>query len=136
MDKQSTHGSIVSANHPPKKTPNDKVILHGTHNWTACSFGLTEEHLDKHSLLIGSTGCGKTTLLNKMIDQIQNQMTKDDVMIIFDSKGDFYSRFGHKPGSVLLGNSRQYYDKSVRWNIFKEICADGWDDRSIITNSQ
>lgn len=136
MDKQSTHGSIVSANHPPKKTPNDKVILYGTHNGAACSFGLTEEHLDKHSLLIGSTGCGKTTLLNKMIDQIQDQMTKDDVMIIFDSKGDFYSRFGHKPGSVLLGNSRQYYDKSVRWNIFKEICADGWDDRSIITNSQ
>ena len=48
MDKQSTHGSIVSANHPPKKTPNDKVVLHGTHNGVACSFGLTEEHLDKH----------------------------------------------------------------------------------------
>ena len=43
MDKQSTHGSIVSANHPPKKTSNDKVILCGTHNGVTCSFGLTEE---------------------------------------------------------------------------------------------
>lgn len=41
-----------------------------------------------------------------------------------------------RKGSVLLGNSSQYYSASVRWNIFKEICADGWENRSIITNSQ
>ena len=136
MDKQNVHGNIVSVNHPPKRSVKDAVVLNGKHNGNSIAFGLTEEHLDKHSLLIGSTGCGKTTLLNKMIDQIQSKMTSDDVMIIFDSKGDFYSKFGKKNGAVLLGNSSQYYSSSVRWNIFKEICADGWESRSINTNAQ
>lgn len=136
MDKQNDHGNIVSVNHPPKRSFKDIIVLTGEHNGRRADFGLTEEHLDKHSLLIGSTGCGKTTLLNKMISQIQNNMTKNDVMIIFDSKGDFYSKFGKKNRSVLLGNSSQYYSTSVRWNVFKEICADGWENRNIITNSQ
>ncbi|MBR6578402.1 MAG: type IV secretion system DNA-binding domain-containing protein [Clostridia bacterium] len=136
MDRQNSHGSILSANHPPKRDANDKIVLLGTHNGVGTSFGLSDSHLDKHSLFIGSTGCGKTTLLNKMIDQIQSKMTQDDVMIIFDSKGDFYSKFGKKSGTVLLGNSNSYYKKSVRWNIFKEICADGWDNRNLVTNAQ
>ena len=136
MDKQTEHGNIISANRPPKRSPKDTIVLTGEYGGSRTAFGLTEEHLDKHSLLIGSTGCGKTTLLNKMISQIQNNMTSDDVMIIFDSKGDFYSRFGKRKGTVLLGNSSQYYSDSVRWSIFKEICADGWENRNIITNSQ
>lgn len=136
MDRQNNHGNIVAVNHPPKQNAKEIVILSGEHNGGKASFGLTAEHLDKHSLLIGSTGCGKTTLLNKMIEQIQSKMNQDDVMIIFDSKGDFYSRFGKKKGAVLLGNSSLYYKNSVRWNIFKEILADGWESRNIVTNAQ
>lgn len=136
MDKQIVHGNIFSYNHPPKHSQMDRVVLKGEHNGQIVSFGLTEEHMDKHSLLIGTTGCGKTTLLNKIISQVQRNMTSDDVMIIFDSKGDFYSLFGRNKESILLGNSKQYYSNSVRWNIFKEVCADGWDDRNIVTNAQ
>ena len=136
LDKQNFHGNIVSVNLPTKRSVRDVIVLNGEYNGNRASFGLTDDHLDKHTLLVGSTGCGKTTLLNRMISQIQGKMTPDDVMIIFDSKGDFYSKFGHKNGSVLLGNSSQYYSTSVRWNIFKEICADGYENRNIITNSQ
>ena len=136
MNRLSYHGNVIAENHPAVAGGKYMVSLSGEHNGTASSFRLTEEHLDKHSLLIGSTGCGKTTLLNKMIDQIQKGMTENDVMIIFDSKGDFYSKFGKREKSVLLGNSEQYYDNSVKWNIFREIVADGWEDRQIITNSQ
>ena len=94
MDKQNVHGSIVSYNVPPKRTSKDKIVLNGTFNKSSASFGMTDDHINKHSILIGSTGCGKTTLLDKMISQIQDQMTSDDVMIIFDSKGDFYKKFG------------------------------------------
>jgi ABC-type lipoprotein export system ATPase subunit len=44
-------------------------------------------------MLIGGTGCGKTTLFYHFVSQIKRNMTKDDIMIIFDSKGDFYSKF-------------------------------------------
>ena len=36
----------------------------------------------------------------------------------------------------VIGNSPQYYPQSQRWNIFKEILADGWEDRQVILNTQ
>ena len=35
----------------------------------------------------------------------------------------------------MIGNSRQYRDKSLKWNIFKEILADGWNGRDYMMNS-
>lgn len=119
MDRQRRHGGIVDANVPPARNGKETVVFHGQFQKKRASFGMTPDHLDKHTLLIGSTGCGKTTLLDRMIKQLQRDMSKDDVMIIFDSKGDFYSKFGQRPGSVLLGNSEQYYSASVQWNIFR-----------------
>ena len=55
-------------------------------------------------------------------------------MIIFDTKGDYYNRFA-KPGDVVIGNSPQYYKDSARWNVFKEILADGWDDKQVQMNT-
>lgn len=136
MDRQRRHGGIVDTNALPTRSGKETVIFQGRFQNKRASFGMTPDHLDKHTLLIGSTGCGKTTLLNRMIEQLHRDMSRDDVMIIFDSKGDFYSNFGRRPGSVLLGNSEQYYSASVRWNIFKEICADGRQDRSIVSNAQ
>ena len=63
-------------------------------------------------------------------------MTADDVMIIFDTKGDFHSRFYNPTMDCVIGNSPQYYPQSQRWNIFKEILADGWEDRQVILNTQ
>lgn len=136
MDRQRSHGRVVSKNSPPPVTAKDIVTFHGIHQNQESYFGMTADHLDKHTLLIGSTGCGKTTQMNTMIDQLQRQMTPNDVMIIFDSKGDFYQRFGHRPHTRLIGNSSIYYDHSLKWNIFKEICADGFTDRNIVTNAQ
>ena len=136
MDRQTAHGSMLASNRPPQRNLQDKIILDGKFEGKNHSFGMGEDLLNKHTLLVGSTGCGKTTLIDKMIDQIQKQMTDDDVMIIFDSKGDFYRKFGNRNKSFVIGNSGEYYLKSLRWNIFKEICADGWDDSKIVTNAQ
>lgn len=136
MDRQRRHGGIVDTDTPPARNGQETVLFHGQYQKQRAVFGMTPDQLDKHTLLIGSTGCGKTTLLNQMIQQLQKDMSQDDVMIIFDSKGDFYSKFGQRPGSVLLGNSEQYYNASVRWNIFKEICADGRQDRNVVSNAQ
>jgi type IV secretory pathway TraG/TraD family ATPase VirD4 len=63
-------------------------------------------------------------------------MTNDDIMIIFDSKGDFHSKFFNKSSDLIVGNSRQYTSASQHWNIYREISADGWDERDFTINTQ
>jgi type IV secretory pathway TraG/TraD family ATPase VirD4 len=87
-------------------------------------------------MLIGGTGCGKTTLFYHFVSQLKQSMTNDDVMIIFDSKGDFHSKFFDKSTDLVIGNSKQYASDSEKWNIYKEILADGWDERDYIINTQ
>lgn len=71
-------------------------------NGKSAMIGLDEDLLSKQMLLVGGTGCGKSTLFYHMIRQLKDKMTDDDVMIIFDTKGDFYSRFLIHPEITLL----------------------------------
>ena len=128
-------GNSVSKTSLPPKKSNAFVTLNGKFNGTTASFDLDEDTLSKHTMLIGGTGCGKTTLFFHFVDQIRRKMTSDDVMIIFDSKGDFYHRFGTDK-DLVLGNSKGFINKSVRWNIYKEVLADGIDEHSYILNIQ
>lgn len=136
MNPNTIYGENLSANRPPQLVSNDVMRFSGVFKNTNTAFGMNEDHLSKHTILIGSTGCGKTTLMNKMIEQTFKRLTADDVVIIFDSKGDFYSRFGKHPRSQVIGNSKPYLDKSLRWNIFKEILFDTKSDRDIVMNAQ
>ena len=86
---------------------------------------MDEYTASKHVLAIGGTGSGKTNLMFRFVDQTIKRLTDDDVVIIFDSKGDYYKRFHDKCDAVVLGNSAEYVAKSVRWNIFDEVTADG-----------
>lgn len=131
-NKRIINGTAASDN-PIIKNSNAKVNLTGTFKGNRDSFGIDESTLSKHSLFIGGTGCGKTTLFFHFVEQLKRNMTNDDVMIIFDSKGDFYNKF-KKPEDLVLGNSIQYRDYSVKWNIFKEILADGNDEKDYLLN--
>jgi len=130
------YGNSVSQNTPPGQSAGAIVKLLGTHTGKPSAFTLDNDVLSKHTMLIGGTGCGKTTLFYHFVSQIKCNMTKDDVMIIFDSKGDFYSKFYNKSNDLVIGNSRQYSSDSEHWNIYKEILADGWEDRDFIINTQ
>ena len=129
------YGNSVSKNTPPASMAAPVVRLKGKHNDQPASFGLGLDELSKHMLLVGGTGCGKTTLFYHFVDQIRKAMTADDVMILFDSKGDFHSRF-FRPGDLVVGNSKQYAGKSALWNLYKEILADGWEDKDFVLNTQ
>jgi len=130
------YGNTVSQNSPPGQTSSAKVKLTGTHANKPNIFTLDEDVLSKHTMLIGGTGCGKTTLFYHFISQIKRNMTNDDVMIVFDSKGDFFSKFYDKSTDFVIGNSRQYSTMSEHWNVYKEILADGWEERDYIINTQ
>lgn len=44
-------------------------------------------------MLVGGTGCGKSTLFYHIIEQIKKKMTRDDVMIILIVKAIFIRSF-------------------------------------------
>lgn len=134
VGKNVIQGTSVSKNGLPITTDTPSLLLKGEFNGKPASFGLSEDIISKHMMLVGGTGCGKSTLFYHIIEQLKRKMTDDDVMIIFDSKGDFYSKFFDKKDCVI-GNSPQYIQQSERWNIFKEILADGWDERQYIMNT-
>jgi type IV secretory pathway TraG/TraD family ATPase VirD4 len=130
------YGNTISKNTPPGRVAGAPVLLTGTYADKPSAFTLDNEVLSKHTMLIGATGCGKTTLFNHFVSQIKRSMTNDDVMIVFDSKGDFYSKFFDKHTDIVIGNSKQYAAQSAHWNIYKEILADGWEERDYIINTQ
>lgn len=130
------YGNSVSKTAPPTNTVGAQVKLSGTHSGKLSTFSIDEDILSKHTMLIGGTGCGKTTLFYHFVSQIKRDMSSDDVMIIFDSKGDFHSRFFDNSTDLVIGNSRQYSAQSQHWNIYKEILADGWEERDFIINTQ
>jgi type IV secretory pathway TraG/TraD family ATPase VirD4 len=114
-----------------------KVILNGTSNGKKVSFGIDDDILSKHTLLVGGTGCGKSNLFYHFVKQLKANMNSNDIMIVFDSKGDFYDRFKPTPRKdVVLGNSSKYRGHTERWNVFREVLADGWDDSDIVINTQ
>lgn len=81
-------------------------------------FTMTEEQYSMHLLLLGGIGSGKTNVFYKIVDSQKKNMTKDDIMIIFDSKGDFYKRV---PGDVVIGNNSEYRARGHVWNIYGEV---------------
>jgi type IV secretory pathway TraG/TraD family ATPase VirD4 len=130
------HGNSVSKNVPPAQIAWAKVRLPGTFAGAPNLIALDDDTLGKQTLLIGGTGSGKTTLLYHIVSQLKSSMTNDDVMIIFDSKGDYHSKFFDKATDLVIGNSKQYSAGSEHWNIYKEVLADGYEDRDFIINTQ
>jgi type IV secretory pathway TraG/TraD family ATPase VirD4 len=98
-------------------------------------FGISDSQFSKNILFLGGTGSGKTNAINTILTQIRAQMTADDVMIVFDTKGDFADRFySTDKGDLILGSSAGWKDKSIIWNIYREVLADGKDIKTVLLN--
>ena len=81
--------------------------------------------LSRHFMLIGGIGTGKTNAFFQMLSQLNDSLTQNDVMIIFDTKGDFYKEF-YKPGDVVISNDETAVGpdgKPDYWNIFNEVAT-------------
>lgn len=91
----------------------------GTHR----SIPISDNVLGRHLMLLGGIGTGKTNVFFQMLSQIKDNLTQDDVMIIFDTKGDFYKEF-YTPGDVVISNDETAIGldgKPDYWNIFNEV---------------
>lgn len=118
----------------PYQATNPLITISGECNKFKAKFSMDESILSKHLLLIGGTGCGKTNVFYHIIDQLKKKMTQNDVMIVFDTKGDFFSKFFTPGKDCVIANTKQYEKEASLWNIFKEIIADGWEQESLEAN--
>lgn len=106
----------------------------GTYNYAPYALPFSQELLSKHCLLLGGTGSGKTNFIYHLISQIKPKLSVDDVMIIFDTKGDYFKRF-HAESDIVISNNSNHQSVTSYWNIYREIAADGWDDSKIVLNA-
>lgn len=92
------------------------------HTGKETTIPLSNELLSKHLLLLGGIGTGKTNAFYQIISQLSARLSQKDVMIIFDTKGDFYREF-YCPGDVVISNDQTSTSKNELdyWNIFNEI---------------
>lgn len=128
------YGNTLNSSKPTFKQ-SDQIQLIGNSGGNTLEFSISDEVISQHSLFLGGTGTGKTNLMYHFVKQIKTHMSKEDVMIIFDTKGDFYTKFFDKNRDFVLGNSSKYINESIPWNIFREIVADGWDYGTIKQNT-
>lgn len=93
---------------------------------------ISPDILSKHMLLLGGIGTGKTNTFNGMISHLKKELTDEEVMVIFDTKGDFYEAF-YEEGDIVISNDETATgaDGKDYWNIFNEIAADGRGMESI-----
>ncbi|MBI3415228.1 MAG: type IV secretion system DNA-binding domain-containing protein [Verrucomicrobia bacterium] len=83
---------------------------------------LSDELLSSHLLFVGGIGTGKTNAIFQLLSQLRGSMTDRDVMLIFDTKGDFHKEFYRSGDTVISNDSKATGPCGVDyWNIFGEI---------------
>ena len=88
-------------------------------------------------MFLGGIGTGKTNAFFQIVRQLRAGITRDDVMIIFDTKGDFYREF-YRPGDIVISNDETAtgQDGTDYWNIFNEIELDEHMEENIVEISK
>lgn len=102
---------------------NPKCAFIGTApNGTDVYVPLDNDLLSRHIMFLGGIGTGKTNAFFQIMRQLRRTMTQDDIMIIFDTKGDFYKDF-YVPGDVVISNDETATGSNQKdyWNLFNEI---------------
>ena len=92
-----------------------------------------EQMLSRHMLLLGGIGTGKSNAFNFLIRNVRSGLTDKDVVIIFDTKGDFYREF-YRPGDVVISNDDRATGGAGPdyWNLFGEIAIDDRVEENIL----
>ncbi|OLO42405.1 type IV secretion system protein VirD4 [Alkalihalophilus pseudofirmus] len=94
-----------------------KVGIRGNH-----STGITLDPslLARHMLALGAIGSGKSNTMYHVVEAVRKTMTDDDVMIVFDAKGDYLKEF-YQDGDYVISNDVNPPPGAVNWNIYKDI---------------
>ena len=114
--------------------PNPNFYLVGSNRFgDPMRIPVGEQMLSRHMLLLGGIGSGKSNAFNFLIRNTRGGLTDSDVMIIFDTKGDFYREF-YQPGDIVISNDDRATGGSGPdyWNLFGEIAIDDRIEENIL----
>jgi len=132
-------GNCLYSGPVPYHVTNPTCAFLGTDLYTGANVTvpLDSELMSRHMMFLGGIGTGKTNAFNQVISQLRRTMTANDVMIIFDTKGDFYNAF-YRPGDVVISNDNTATGPrgADYWNIFNEIATDEQMEESIVEISK
>lgn len=93
----------------------------GVHGIEGTGVALNDAMMGRHILYLGGIGTGKTVGMSALITSIRRGLKPEDVMVFFDTKGDYYDAF-HQPGdAVIAATTAAEYDDQVSWNLFEEF---------------
>ena len=80
---------------------------------------LDADIFSKHLCFIGGIGTGKSNAIFHVVSQLRQALGRDDVMVLFDTKGDFHEKF-YRPGDVVISNDNALEGVADNWNIFRQ----------------
>lgn len=103
---------------------------------TGKMIGLSKGLLSLGCLAVAAPGGGKTNLFNMILSRLVATMEDQDIIIIFDTKGDYLREFGDKIPTedlVVVGSGEIYTGITKYHNIFAEIMPKGDAERLIYT---
>lgn len=118
-------GNELSRTVPVNNSPGARCAIRGQDaSGKPANFPFSDDLLSKHLLFIGGIGMGKTNGIFQILSQLRNSMTSNDVMVVFDTKGDFYDTF-YRQGDIVISNDEKATGPREKdyWNIFEEINA-------------
>lgn len=123
LKKTILYGGDINTNPIPAQTAaaaNNPMVVFDSDKG---KFGLSKEIFSKHLLLLGGIGSGKTNTAYFILRGLLKAKTTEDLLLIFDSKGDFYEKFYNEwdPNHIVIGNHEAYANRSLGWNIFDEL---------------
>ena len=98
--------------------------------------GLNKESLSLGCLAVAAPGGGKTNLFDMILSRLLTAMDNQDVIIIFDTKGDYLAEFGSRipeEERVVIGSGWEYRKITSYHNIFAEIMPRGVDGKLVYT---
>ena len=98
--------------------------------------GISKDMLSYGLVAFADPGGGKTNLLDIIVDRILVTQEDNDIMVILDTKGDYYREFGRRiPLHVctVIGAGEEYRQITGCHNIFAEIMPRGQDGRLVYT---
>ena len=114
-------GVDIRQQHAPRNINSDTLVTFNGEGQEY--FGMDRTMLSKHLLMLGGVGTGKSNTFYHIVSQYLRRLGERDILVIFDTKGDFYRQFYNERDSrhVLIGNSPRYQRISRQWNVFDEL---------------
>lgn len=100
-------------------------------------FGMSKDMLAYGFLALGAPGTGKTNFFNMALDRLIATMAPTDVLVIFDTKGDYIETFGKRISEqekIVIGNGERYHSITAYHNIFAEVMPRGIDGKLVYTS--